>query len=531
MLRHIGVFSGMKAYGENLSSACILAHSLFLPRSVRAGDPDGNLYDFKHLDKINMSNGQTTITLAASGARRQRKRKQKKQPQPPTVRVQVERPKQPKRRKPRKPMAQRDSGAMVPVPSDTKSAQGSSAARQITFRDIKQFATQMIAPHFTGDMVRSPCLINFKNQCTKFNKVVNLTAPASGSINGRFVPQPHFIEIANLEPFPEPPTVSYRAEWTVRPGTSSSQGVMSVRANGITKTMRAIKRADANGLVMFMFPMTVESGVTTIDTNLSDHSPINMRSYDANGTGTLFTQAGGVFTAAANGDWITIVFATGQITPVSFWAQVTSGDVPAGYLYEPYPVALPANTQTLRATILTGLVSFTGSSLVNQGNIVMALTDPGWEQEDDDLYEALSSLPDKRFNGPLKRGSYGWWSPLSIEEETPQGIDYFDLQPNTSCLRFAIRGAAAGDSPATIKVEGNLGVEFYSPDQVFSHVPCIPKAPVYGHLYHMFNHLPHVMPNDEHDDICKGLLKQVSGTITKAVKNPGALALGLVALG
>jgi hypothetical protein len=225
--------------------------------------------------------------------------------------------------------------------------------------------------------------------------------------------------------------------------------------------------------------------------------------------------------------WISFNFTNDSIDPVKFSLLTENVRVQGGLLYSPYPVELPYDTQVMRISLLTGLVTYTGSTLNNQGNIVMAMTDPNWEQEASSLYDALSTLPDRRYNGPAKRGSYGWWSPQSVEEETPQNTEYFDRMPEVSCLRFAIQGMEPGQS---LKIEGNIGIEFNSPQQVFSHVPCQPKTPLHDHLSYFFNHLPHVMPNDEHDDVCKGLIGKVNKTISSAAKNPGALALGILAL-
>jgi hypothetical protein len=469
-----------------------------------------------------MPDGKAIVTIKNSSSKPIRKRQTDFKPPSFEVTVQGGKRKNQRRRKTRLNrygvnMENDTRRTLVPIPRDTRTIQAPSTAFQTGLGDARNFAKQMIAPHMTGQIDRAPCLVNFKNHCTKFNKVINFTFGAGGNLNGRFVPQPHFLELANTTDFP----LANGELICQSKGENRGRGIMWVHGSEGTARIRPCK---VNGVLCY--PMNVEVGTEIEITDDSPNTPAGVFTVFEDGGQSSWTPGTGVFTATAAGSFVAFSFdqSTYSEATVRF---TTDTHIQAGFVYTPYPVELPADTETLRAILLTGLVTYTGATLNNQGNIVMAVTDPNWVQGGVSLYDQLSSLPDKRFNGPLKKGAYGWWSPATIEEETPQHADYFDIYPNSSAIYFAITGAEEGQ---TMKIEGNIGIEFNSPQQVFSHIACRPKTPIYDHLYHLFNTLPHVMPNDEHDDVCKGILSRVNKTITAAAANPAALTLGILAL-
>ncbi len=413
------------------------------------------------------------------------------------------------------------SGSMVPKPSDSKAMVGESNATRSVKGDIEQIATQMIAPHFTGVVKRSPCVVNFKNHLTKFNNALSFDIPASGQLVGRFTPTPAFMEFANDAVKPAPGAGGFLMRVVSEP-VDANKGFAEVAIGGLyAGTVRSIQHLGA-----WAFPINAPTGTTIQATQGS--APDSFDYWDS--TGVFHTDnfnIAAVCTLSADCLYGYFKYSNGVLGVTHATFDFDNGGFGAGTLFSAVGVELPESTQTLRTTLLTGLVTFTGSSLQNNGTIVMALVDPNWYPSDGDIFDVLSKLPDRRYVGPLKTGSYGWWMPARLEEETPQDAEYFDRNPRTSALWFAISGASPGQS---VKVEGNIGMEFYSPEQVYAHVPCIAKAPVYQHLFDLFNHLPHVMPNDSHDDMCKGMLSKVKGSINNAIKNPATLCLGIAAL-
>jgi len=462
--------------------------------------------------------------------RRNRQQQQQRGPKRSTVDVNVKvegrRPKEQGRKRDQRgsktALAYPKSGNMVAKPSDSKATIGESNATRSVKGDVEQIATQMIAPHFTGVVKRAPCVVNFKNHLTKFNTALTLTIPASGKLVGRFTPTPAFIELANDSQQP-PNGVGFDARF-ITESADDNKGYAEV---SITNEYAGVVRSVFNGQTdSWMYPIIAPAGTVITVTNGGD--PVDVFYIDSGGGqhSDVFN-AMGVATMTADSVLLRFRYANGALGVSSFTAQFNNGGFAPATLFAPSGIQLPESTQTLRTTLLTGLVTFTGSSLENGGNIVSALVDPNWYPAPGDIFDVLSALPDRRYNGALKKGTYGWWMPARLEEETPQDASYFDRNPRTSAIWFAISGASPGQS---VKVEGNTGVEFYSPEQVYSHVPCIAKSPIYGHLFDLFNHLPHVMPNDDHDEMCKGMLSKVRGSINNAIKNPATLCLGIAAL-
>lgn len=410
--------------------------------------------------------------------------------------------------------------SMVPVPRDTKNALAPSTARRKGLDDIHNFIQQMILPEWCPSIVRAPCMVNFKNHAAKFQRVVNMTIPAGGQLVGRFVPTPSFMELGNVDPVPATGDAAIYL-----------MGVTLVESKG-----RCGVSLDEDNLVGYMdtfridgewwWPVCVNGGnCSYVD---ATQAPTHCIVREADGTEHSVAFSGGV----ANLSGLTGVYARlefGVDFPEVSFTQVNFGNahIASGTMFNAYPVSLPSDTQTLRTSFLSGLITYQGSTLENQGALVCALTDPGWYPENGDAYAALSSLPDKKYNGPLRKGAYGWWGPAVLDEEVPKLAGFWDRNPSTSALWFAISGGAEGQS---VKLEGNIGIEFYSPSQVFSHVAASPKAPVYQFLYEQFNNLIHVMPNDEHHDICKGLLAKCKSSVAQAARDPIALGLGLMAL-
>jgi len=486
-----------------------------------------------------MSNGNPTITIATQKNRRPRRQRRPRKNQNRTVEVHLNTTTNPPPAKPArvnrgarlsKQLANSQDRSMVPIPRDSQSRQASSNAKQTTLKTIMNVAHQIVNSRGLGEIVRAPCLVNFKNHCTKFNKVLNETFNSTGNLNGRFVPQPHFIELANTLSYPNPATIGMDCVAVIDPsGPTKGRGRVFITSNtGSFKVLDTVPKGSDGPSPVFWIPMNVNDGLE-IEFNPLWMVPELVYSLDDT-TGDIFQESiiDNATTFTNPGQWVGFSFVASTVEPVT--VSFTTGigiTIPAGFLYTPAPISLPEDVQLLRFSLLNGLVTFTGSSLENQGNIVMAVTDPDWYQTTSDLYTELSSLPDKRFNGPLKKGCYGWWTPCTIEEETPQNPFYYDRLPHTSCIRFAIKGASEGQ---TVKIEGEIGAEFYSPQQVYSHVPCIPKSPIFGHLYHLFNLVPHVMPNDEHDDICKGIMGRITKTVNAAIANPAALTLGVLAM-
>jgi len=223
--------------------------------------------------------------------------------------------------------------------------------------------------------------------------------------------------------------------------------------------------------------------------------------------------------------WFPIYLNTTEEKVAEF--DCTNYGAPVGTFFTADPVSLPATTQSMKCGFLSLLVSYAGSNYVNAGQIVMAFTDPDWEPQSTNYFQDLSALPDRRYNGILKKGAYGWWCPLNINEGNPQPIDYWDRHPKLSSLWCAIEGA---DPTASIKIEVTMGLEFYAPEQIYSHIPSPMKAPIHDYIAAVWQNVPHCFENDTHDGVCDELVKKTHKALSAAIRDPVALGLGVLAV-
>lgn len=418
----------------------------------------------------------------------------------------------------------RPSREMVSIPRDTKSGNAASTEQRRKVEDIRKFITQMVLPEWSADVVRSPCPVNFKNHCTKFNQVLSLVVPASGLLSGRLVPTPHNVEITNSVPVPDSPS-ALNAQGFVS-GSTGNGAMQLFHGDLLLGTLRRILIA-----AVPWFPLFLSDNSTVEDQS----GAISELLYSSDGftiSSLPFVLGVATLPVGRSANFIWFVGMNDTVTTQFGGVGFSSAQITPGYLFQPNPITLPTTWQTLRTTAETILVTFEGSSLANEGSLAMALTDPGWFPQSSnsnvfDLYTALSALPDKKYNGPLKKGAFGWWCPAVLDEKVPQKPEFFDAFPETSAIWFAIKG---GDPGATVKIETNQIVEFYAPDQVFSHVACAGESPIYTALYAAFNNLPHVGENDAHHKDGKAIIGKLNGMVTSAMKDPIALGLGLVAL-
>jgi len=411
-------------------------------------------------------------------------------------------------------------GPMVPLPSDTHSVIGSATPQRIALDNIKSQVVQQIDPNRAQAIVRSPSVQNWKSHASKFSTVQAYAfSVGKDEMVARAVSTPEMLEVASPETVLGSSvtfqgiasSVGARGEYTqwlndapegkVRTHTDPNTGKMGISIVGAT--------------VAPLSTMTVEEGQTPsgIDYILTDGS-----------TGTA-TPSAGVFTFPLDVIFISLFYENSDVVSTTFDLDFIS--FPAYTFFTSTPVALPASTQTLKCAFLSFLASYSGSTLNDAGQIVMALTDPGWYPDGDNVFESLSRLPDRRYSGVLKKGAYGWWIPMNLNEGNPQPITYWDRKPERSALWCAVKGA---QQTASMKLEVTLGLEFYAPEQIYAHVPSPMRAPIHDYLAALYQHLPHCFENDSHDETNSGLIKRAHQSIMRAVKDPVSLGLGVLAL-
>jgi len=408
--------------------------------------------------------------------------------------------------------------SMVSVPKDSHSAVGASGPKQQTLDNIKQIVSQSVNPAAAATIVRTPAVQNWKSHCSKFNKVISLTPVTDVETVLRFTPSPEMLEVASTGPTTvasmviegEAIALGFKGELS-----AFSDGVLTGRVRSYLY----------NGYQVF--PVQDYPGTPTQIVFQSGSMPTAVGNWSAGAFAEIAPSGAGLNTFVLSegaSQWYPIYGNLGTLT--STWDNINYA-APVGTFFTPVPIDLPATTQTLKCAFGSLLVSYAGSSLVNQGQIVMAMTDPGWRKQGPSFFDALSALPDRRYNGVLRKGAYGWWTPLNLNEANPQPIEYWDRKPELSELWCAVKG---GDPTASLKVEVTAGFEFYAPEQIYSHVPAPMRAPIHDYLSAMFLHLPHCMENDTHDDMTRGIIAKVHKSIMTAVRDPVSLGLGVLAM-
>lgn len=186
--------------------------------------------------------------------------------------------------------------------------------------------------------------------------------------------------------------------------------------------------------------------------------------------------------------------------------------------HEPIEIQLPDQTERYRVTAMGCKITFFGSTLNNEGEIAGALTYPGWTPYGgQSAWDEIAQLPFQSYDGRLETGFHGFWVPTDVSE-----LDFPEVGPEFSSGQYtrlwaAIKGA---DPTASIRVELDMIVEFYSPLPYFSKSPTPYFSDYCGRLMHSLGLQTCVGDNPGHlarlGNICK--------TVAKTVKTAGEVA-------
>lgn len=271
------------------------------------------------------------------------------------------------------------------------------------------------------------------------------------------------------------------------------------------------------------------------------------------GTGTLlecFYRSGGVWTSAGNdpiisgtarinfgpfvGGFDGIMFALANPTQMdgsNLSIKLTSGTDPILRAESSYDLFSTDAVQlgkisTYRVTAASILCSYSGNDDENGGVIAAARTREGFKSENANPYEALTALQDHRFNGVLKFGAYAWWLPYDLEEMDPRPISH---QSNATALQVAGHFDSAD---ASLEVTIVMVVEFYSPLQIFEHIPGPMLDDNFVRAYHALDYSDAATCNPSHTKILKkgvsALGKTAKGLGKFVLSNPELLELLMV---
>jgi len=163
-----------------------------------------------------------------------------------------------------------------------------------------------------------------------------------------------------------------------------------------------------------------------------------------------------------------------------------------------------------RVTAMSLLVSNASSDLTNGGIFAAARAKPGWHPGAiENAYEAITSLQDHSYRGPLRDGCFVWWLPTDIHE--------MDLVPFGSTIPDPTRLWVAGtcESPAAVlQLTVTINFEFGSSSQIFEHEVGPPLTDEFIRAYHMLDALPAAVCNPKHGEVLKTIVKR-TGAVAK----------------
>lgn len=188
------------------------------------------------------------------------------------------------------------------------------------------------------------------------------------------------------------------------------------------------------------------------------------------------------------------------------------------------PVLLTASSagfiERMRPVAQTTLVTYMGPELVNGGQISMAYVDPDYVASNyftsspisgnGQSYDALSIVP-TAYNGPLKTGAYGWWSPSKegdMEFRTISEMAAYNYPAIICSGSFTPVTSLAGGAPqGLIRVRVCTAYEFWTESTAWDTETCAGSQMIIDEANRILSAQPHCMPNGKHLDWLKSVAK------------------------
>jgi len=201
------------------------------------------------------------------------------------------------------------------------------------------------------------------------------------------------------------------------------------------------------------------------------------------------------------------------VTPNSMHTVVSS------QTHSPISIDLPEGTERFRITGLAVKATFFGSTLNDQGEIAIARTYPGWTPFDGDspAWDTIASLPFQSYDGRLEQGCHGFWLPTDLNEIDFRNVTAELTSLDLTRLWIAVRGA---DPTATLRIELDMILEFYSPSYFFQKNPTPYFSDRAGRLMHLLGNELCVSDNPGH--LAK--LANITKKVASGVKTAGEIA-------
>jgi len=210
-----------------------------------------------------------------------------------------------------------------------------------------------------------------------------------------------------------------------------------------------------------------------------------------------------------------------------------------------YPPMDYGPVTSIRPVAMSALASYIGPLLTNGGNIagawlpsqslnaqIITNVAGGGSQQNLMYWESLAKVPES-YDGPIKDGSYVWWSEQDITNtkfyspSASLAVDYPIL---------AVSGqwnpGSAVSSAATIRLEVVTVLEFTTNSLLWESEHCVGSVAEMDSTNKMLAGQAHAMPNGKHMDWIKSMIGKASGAYknNKTWIDPLAKTLGTLAL-
>lgn len=166
------------------------------------------------------------------------------------------------------------------------------------------------------------------------------------------------------------------------------------------------------------------------------------------------------------------------------------------------------------------LCSYEGSTLNDAGLISTAYLNPDYwpgqyAKNPNSFYYYLASLNHDNYDGPLRHGSYCWWSPQDTRDMEASNV--VNVNWNKPFMAAAWVAGYAGE---TVRVRITTVYQYFSENNMFSYSlgGCM-KETTPQFLYTLGN-VPHCSANGTHLELIKKWMKKVGTMAFTTLKNP-----------
>lgn len=316
-------------------------------------------------------------------------------------------------------------------------------------------------------------------------------------------------------------------------------------ANTITKTLFTLSAIDGEGntstFPAFNVPTTTAPGVQivqggcdffiTIANTPNNPTSLILREYDAAGVGLVdhpLTMAAGVVATRqtflnALTRWLGLIGVTGVDGVVlKFNAALSNAAIipQAGdpFLGVAFAQQIIDKDITVGRVVSMSVLAHNTSNALQLGGNVTAGRVPHTFSPFDDVQTQIAKLPSNRkFQDVATDGAYTFWVPQILDEYFVDTIQFKAQQyADSEYILMKFEGMPVG---ATLMVQFDWIVEFYSPSQIWDKAPCPPLTPAFDALRYAVLQCDSSSANANHLELLKSLYGRGKKAVNQAMSH------------